>query len=514
MKKTDSENLYATLKLEYNIICYVDIAELLSSHKKIFEFFESYKKSVFAPEERLILYSSEYLNQALLDHIQRSASKIDISNFFVLICNNYDISERLKVSNEKYGYDDVQIRSLVVNLEKTKTLNTNKIFNFDTMCPFPFSMATISTDNSVAPCCKFCGTLGNLNKTNLLDIFYGEKINLIRDKMKNGEKPDECKVCWDNENSGTTSFRKLGLLKYEKSLDREWLDDIKIRDLTISPSIVCNFKCRICSHHYSSSIATEKIKNSNSESEIAKIKDILKSNLSDNKQNKIVEALDYVSESVEFLHIMGGEPFMYPYLESTLDTLIKSGYAKKISLEFNSNGSIFPEKLIDKFKKFKSVEILFSIDDIGKRFEIQRGAIWEEVFSNIQKFKNLDDNNIKIKIAITVNIQNLLYLDQISDFFSGNGMDILWWYLEEPYYYCIDNINEKTQRRVIEKYLHHPDKELRKIAERVKSNSPMENKEFLDQCKKYDNMRNQDFFYYHQEIIDLMTSNRNDDVVD
>jgi len=503
------QNLYS----RYDVICFVDIAELVTSHKKIFETLDKHRKDAFSPDEKIILYSSEYLNQTLLDHIQRAAAKIDISNFFILICNNQDISEKLKLSNEKYGYDDTQIQSETINLDETKKVSTKNIFKFDTMCAFPFSMAMIGQSNTMRPCCKFDGSIGNLDKDDFLASFYGDRINAIRNEMKHGKRPVECNTCWENEDSGTTSFRQLGLLKYEKSLDYGWLDDTKIRDLTISPSNICNFKCRICDHYSSSAIATEKIKNSDSEKEIKKIKDILKYKLSDNKKNKILNILDQSAETIEFLHILGGEPFLYPHLEETLDTLIEKGYAKNIALEFNSNGSVFPEHLINKFNKFKSVEILLSIDDIGKRFEIQRGDSWATIYKNIQKFVNMNYNNISIKMAVTVNIQNLMYLDEIYRFFNSIEIDIIWWYLEHPYHYCIDNINKKTQTKVIEKYSQHPEKELRNIAERVKSNTPVLNNKFLEECKKYDTIRNQSFFKYHKEIVDLMAENQFDDQI-
>lgn len=491
--------------LKYNIIYYSDIADILTSHKKIFKVFEKCRKDVFEPNDRIILYSSELLDQTVLDHIQRAAAKIDISNFFILIYNNQDISEKLKLSNKKYGYDNTKIQNEIINFSETKKISSEKIFNFDTMCPFPFSMASIDQKNDMRPCCKFNGSVGNLDEHDFLSLFFGDKFNLIREKMKNGIQPIECKTCWDNERAGTTSFRQLGLLKYEKLLDNEWLDSIKVRDLTISPSNICNFKCRICNYHSSSAIASEKIKNSASEKEINEVKNILKKYSSDNRKNKIFEALEKTSYSIEFLHILGGEPFMYPHLEKSLDILIKNNHAKNITLEFNSNGSIFPEHLIHKFNEFKSVEILLSIDDIGERFEIQRGGSWEKIVDNIKKFNTIKSDRLTVKAAITVNIQNLIYLDKIYDFFRNIGIDLLWWYLENPYYYCIDNINEKTQNKIIEKYSQHPEKELRNIAERVKSNNPVQNKKFLEECKRYDIIRNQNFSFYHKEIIDLMT---------
>jgi len=510
--KTSCNNLKEKLALQYDIVFYDDIANLIVSHKKIFETFKQIKKPAYEPTEKIILYSSQYLDQIVLDHITRAAAKIDVSNFFILICNPYNISEKLLESNKKYGYDNSCIQSMIINLENTNQIYTDVLYSFDSMCPAPFSQVSVRTDGRISPCCKFNKNLKTSDDESLLSVFYNKNFSEVREKMKKGMKLPECRECWQTENSGTVSLRKHYLDKLEGKMDYSWLDDIKIRDLTISPSNICNFKCRICHYKQSSSMATERINNSNSKKEIGEIKKYLKDVSINNNKSYIFDSVASIGDSLEYLHILGGEPLMHPQLQKIIDMVINKSCANNISLEFNTNGSIFPNNLIEKFKKFKFVEILLSIDDIGKRFEIQRGGDWDAIKQNLTKFSKIRTNNIKVRPVVTVNIQNLMYLDEIYVFFKNYDMDILWMYLDRPWYYCIDYINQETQNAVIKKYAQHEVKELQNIAQRVMSNEPIDNVEFLKACSNYDTIRNQNFKNTHTEIFKLMSSNLDDNI--
>jgi sulfatase maturation enzyme AslB (radical SAM superfamily) len=188
-----------------------------------------------------------------------------------------------------------------------------------------------------------------------------------------------------------------------------------------------------------------------------------------------------------------------------LDLIIERDVAKNIQLEFNTNSSIYPAAIINKLKKFKRVEILLSIDDIEKRFEIQRGSRWDDICKNLELFKNLKSSTVDVKAAITVNIQNVLYLDQLVEFFENLNFDIVWWYLEDPKYLSIHNTTKKVKNLIYQKYHSHTNPELRNIATGVQSSIPVSGKEFLDYTLKLDHRRGQDFKLWHSEIFNAMS---------
>ena len=218
--------------------------------------------------------------------------------------------------------------------------------------------------------------------------------------------------------------------------------------------------------------------------------------------NNVISAID----STEIIHIMGGEPFLWPLLPTFLDTIIDRGQAQKINLEFTSNASIFPANLLPRLQKFKSIEILLSIDDIDQRFEIQRGGKWSEIVNNLKLYDSIQTSIIKIKVAPTVNIQNVLYLDNLLNFLDQFKFDVVWLYLEHPPYLSIDNITNCAKQAIYKKYRDHPIAELKSIAQRVLKSSPVSGDKFLQYIDKIDNRRKQKFEITHKEIVDAMSS--------
>jgi radical SAM protein with 4Fe4S-binding SPASM domain len=253
-------NLKSQLSLQLNLICFEDLANVKQKHRAIFDLFKLHRKDRFQDNDRLVLYSAYEPEQEFLNHIQRAAARIDISNFFILIVCPFDITEKLHNSNQKFGYDSSVIQSMIYELEETEISSISNFHQIDSICPFPFGQVNVDANGEVTPCCKFQGRLGNLQDSSLSDIFDGDFAKSIRSRMMSGQKIKECSTCWHNETAGTTSFRQLALYKLGDIFDQEWLDDPKIRDISWSPTSICNFTCRICSFRASTSIATEEIK--------------------------------------------------------------------------------------------------------------------------------------------------------------------------------------------------------------------------------------------------------------
>ena len=131
---------------------------------------------------------------------------------------------------------------------------------------------------------------------------------------------------------------------------------------------------------------------------------------------------------------------------------------------------------------------------------------WVDIYKNLELFKNLKSSTVDVKAAITVNIQNVLYLDQLVEFFQNLNFGIVWWYLEDPEYLSIHNTTKKVKNLIYQKYHAHADPELRSIATGVQSSSPVSGKEFLEYTLKLDGRRGQNFKLYHSEIFNAMSN--------
>lgn len=493
------------LENKYDIICFVDLADIVHKHGEIFRLFKLYYQKEYTNNQRLIFYSSSTnIDQNIFNHLQYAAARIDISNFFILICTPQDISNQLILANQLYGYDDSVIGCFSVALESTKEINSIGIYSRESMCPLPFGMISIDPKETASVCCKINQKI-KINGQELPEVFQNQQILNLREKIKIGKRAPECRACWNIEDRGGTSARLHALSKYRDVCDLEWVDDPKIRAIDISNSSLCNFKCRICNSDYSSQWALENLKYSDSAQEKLKIRESLKNDSKSSLHDQLNKhGLKRISKNLLNLHILGGEPFMLPGLDDLMDDLIANGHANHIELDINTNGSIWPEKIIDRLQYFKKSEILLSIDNLGPRFEIERGGSWSDVENNIRKFSLINSERIKVTLAVTINIQNLLYLDELIQFAKKMDLEILWWYLEVPSLLAIDRTTQTTKKLVYQKYHDHPNDELVKIANRMLKTAPDDGIKFLDYMAQLDQRRGQRFDQTHREIFHAM----------
>lgn len=498
------EALDKRLRSEYDLVCFEDMADVLAYHSTLFRLMTSLFRDRYEDNERLVFYTAEEPTQLQIDHIQRAAARTDISNFFILLVCPFDLTQKIENSNRKFGHDGSLIQSLMISLENTKPFGPSRLVPTDSLCALPFVQTNISTDGKVNPCCKFNSTIGDLRLATLDQIWRDSKLELVRQDMREGKRSPSCSVCWQNEDAGTTSYRQLAWHKYGAALDHGWLDDVQIRDVTWAPTSLCNFACRICSPEFSTKIATEEIKFAQTAQTVKEIKNIISMTNDPGVQDTVFSSLDEMAH-LKHLHVLGGEPFLWPGLSKLIDTLVLNDTSHEINLEINTNCSVYPEDKIQRIlENFNAVQILMSIDNIGMRFEIERGGQWQHILKNMEKFARLRSTKCEIQLAVTINLQNLLYLDDMIQLAESMSVPILWWYLEDPDFLCIDRATESLKKKVVDRYHNHADQELRLLARRVAHSSGSNGQEFLSWCHKMDIRRGQRFADSHAEVYAAM----------
>jgi hypothetical protein len=193
-----------------------------------------------------------------------------------------------------------------------------------------------------------------------------------------------------------------------------------------------------------------------------------------------------------------------------LQTLIDQDVAGDIEIHYNTNGTHYPKNASDIWKHFKLVEIAFSIDDVGDRFEYQRkNAEWELVNANIQKFKELKQElgNIVLQCCSTVNVFNVFYLEELSEWIDKQEFDFVYWnMLHEIAYNNIANLPKRTKIKVTERLglvnLDNPHKkEFDKIITFMNQGTDFnDGKDLLKSILKFDNMRNENLSDHHLEL--------------
>lgn len=492
-----SEQLRNLLDSKFNVLCFVDLAEINQSISAIYKIFHTYHKEEFAANERLVFYSEHAPSRGLITHIQQAADLIDISRCYIMICCPNNLNN-LFLDNTKF---DIEYYPATV---KSNPLLPDSISMSSTMCPYPWSNLAIMNRGRIKPCCVSSDVIGHVTNDKLEDVFNNAFMNNLRNELLEGKKPAGCSHCWDLESHNIESNRQWKLKYSEKELYAQWLTEPQLRSIDFRPGNVCNFKCRICGPTFSSLIAAEQL---SATTDLTKTVELKKINLDSkwfDEDDYFIDQLTELLPSIEFLDFYGGEPFLLKQLSKLLKIATENNDSSHIRLHFATNGSVFPNNLIPYFQKFKLVDLSISIDNIGEKFEFERGGSWQDVENNIELLKNETTVNFNIGIAPTVNIQNVLYLDELFDWADEKGHNVLLNFLDNPKHMNIDFMTDAAKQLVIKKYQNHHRHELQKIAHRVMNSSGSDGKAFVQYMQHLDKLRTQNFVNSHNEIAIAM----------
>jgi len=371
------------------------------------------------------------------------------------------------------------------------------------------------------PCCLIDDEIKRSDGTkytiddDILEVFNSDYMKSLRKSFLSDEKPDICKACWRLESSNIRSKRQIALDKYKDvigPMDTTDADTFRLLDLKLGN--ICNLKCRICGPYSSSQMALELIKQY--PKELQKSNEIYKMQQAGQwprKQKKFWNNLAPYLNKISFIEFTGGEPFM---IKEHFEFLQKLENKSEIEIHYNTNGTQYPDKYIDIWKDFKTVEIAFSIDDIGGRFEYQRkGAVWSEVQENIRKFKQLRDikSNIHLQCCSTINNYNAYYLPELSRWIDAQEFDNMHWnMLHYPDYLSVFNASVYYKALLGTKWHNEPCTEPHRqkfmsILQSMEENEPLDdhdNEKFIAHINKMDKLRGEKFSDCHGEIWDLL----------
>jgi MoaA/NifB/PqqE/SkfB family radical SAM enzyme len=330
-------------------------------------------------------------------------------------------------------------------------------------CILPWVSLEASPIGTVRPCCladdeivdsnsvKF-----NLKSANFKDIQNSEYMYQLRQEFLEGNKPATCRKCWNEEKSGRTSKRMhtLNRLKH-MGISSEWTQDAKpLMFLDLKLGNICNLKCRICGSWSSSQFATEEIAHLPSEEKKkSQAYAMLKAGAWPRENTQFWQQIDSVLNDIRYIEFTGGEPFMIAEHFEMLQGIVDRGIAHQVEIHYNTNGTMFPEQAEEIWKHFKTVEIAFSIDDVGERFEYQRtNASWEEVQRNIEKFfalKRYLPAIIQLQVCTTVNVFNVRYIDEVAKWNAGHAFNFVYWnMLHDTWYFSIATLPDLVKTEI------------------------------------------------------------------
>lgn len=246
----------------------------------------------------------------------------------------------------------------------------------------------------LSPCCI-------AKKVNLsqggIDFTNNSFLNKLRAENLNNIRSPECNSCWNLEDAGGESKRRVTLDQY---INNEIPTNTKATLYSIDYNTlpICNAKCVICSPKYSSTWAAA--------SGVS-----LKNITTDNYDH--LNGLDI--SNLKTLYFNGGEPLL---TDEHLIFLRKIKNLSVVDIMYNTNGSCYPnEEVINLWTKAKNVKLFFSIDAVGEQFEKIRTPLkWNIVSSNIKKIYT--NNIVETHCSFTLGRHNVYNLEETINWFT------------------------------------------------------------------------------------------------
>tara|TARA_B100001287_G_scaffold275967_1_gene285223 strand:- start:1577 stop:2881 length:1305 start_codon:yes stop_codon:yes gene_type:complete len=313
----------------------------------------------------------------------------------------------------------------------------------NTFCPIPWNFQAVQNNGTVRVCCQMNMTLSrgtlfkedgspyNAGTDDLKKARNAKLIKNVRKDMLEGKWPNECMRCKQEEESGLRSRRiyeneawNLNLHQAKEFTDADGtIDDEKYPlvyyDLRFGN--LCNLACRMCgpedSHTWYKDWA--KMYGTEWEDTHGKVK------LEKNKKGRwVTDAYDWHYstkfwnhiesnlKNIEHVYMAGGEPLMIERHYEFLQKCIDANVAKNIVIEYNTNLTNIPPKVLPLWEKFKNIRVGASIDGIGDVLEYQRyPAKWKAIEKNMKLLDSMPDN-ISAWIACTITNINVYHITE------------------------------------------------------------------------------------------------------
>lgn len=355
-------------------------------------------------------------------------------------------------------------------------------------CPLPWNSINLRNNGDVRICCNTnsytenrgilkdeSGNNLNVRENSFSEIRNAPLLKEVRLAMMNDQWHPECERCRVEEESDIVSRRQYENQSYPDLYDKaivETLEDGTIPEefpleyMDIRYGNFCNLKCRMCgptdSHMWIPDSYKTGVRSYKETDKVVRI--FLKDDkpsidydynwFADNEKFNS-EVLSHITE-IKKLYIVGGEPLYIQEHYQLLETLAASGHSSGIYLEYNTNMTTFPDKLIELWKSFRGVMVGASIDGYGKVLEYQRyPANWEILYKNLKKLNKLvaESNPIRYYenvegfqacawLAFTVTTINVLHVP-----------DFIRWKIEES---GLDNFGVSTKPVISHHMCHSP----------------------------------------------------------
>ena len=272
-------------------------------------------------------------------------------------------------------------------------------------------------------------------KTNPSAIHNTKTKKDLRQQMLNGERPSECKYCWDVEDLPTKQVSdrifKTNIYSDEAIQESTLTADanVNLKTLEVSFDSTCNFACSYCSPTFSTTWqnlskkhgAFENIQD-HSVFQYQSNSGLWDTEKTKKEENPYIKAFwewwPELTTSLQEIRITGGEPLMSDDVWKLIDTFNNLPVDNKMKLAINTNMGA-KDSIITRFVDVakgstgRRLNLFTSAEGVGTTAEFVRyGLDWQKWVTNCERFLELEPLSA-FTIMTTI---NALSYDSLPDF--------------------------------------------------------------------------------------------------
>ena len=366
------------------------------------------------------------------------------------------------------------------------------------------NLAIWSTNGGIGynPCSFYDGYFKQSDQIDITSAWNSEGRKKIIELVNQDQPIPGCHRCYRDEARGLVSRRQHAKESYETWHKNTDIELSGPQGLDYSVGNLCNLKCVICGPEnstlwipdYQKLYPTRNI-------------DIFKYQKKDQIE---ITSNDNLNNIVNLHFHGGGEPLLSDVHVNLLKKIKNIKGLSQVRVFYNTNGTItVSDEVLKLWEECKLIELYFSIDDLGSRFEYQRpGKSFKIIEENLQwYYKNMPHNHM-FNINTVWSYLNLYYLDQLTDWHNTNlktnryGDPVKLILQTAIGTTQIQHVSKSVQDLLLGKFQNYPN--LTTIAKSL-TVSDQSHSQFLQWIDKIDHIRNQKFSHVSPEWAKLLS---------
>lgn len=514
----DAKTLVVSQLSDTYDIVYVNTLEYFFSHPINFLYRQllPFQATEFETNQRIVIIDNlpdAGYKKHFYTYLQKIVHYLDITNCFVMVVTADAATDQYLSQAKVYTKDATDIQVHYTSLPLVKITNPVNFNIPDTVCVLPWISLEITGQGQVRPCCLYALDAERkvITEFPLETVINDGGQSQLRKDFLLGRRPKHCTACWKDEDNHKASKRMRDQYVYRQ----QWFDvdfnnvhDANLVSLDIKLKNTCNLSCRICNPILSSKWQSEVNQNPESYPQWSQIK-IQKQEATDSTYTSLWTSIEKIGNNLKYITFSGGEPLLDKSHSKMLQYFIDKGLSAQISLHYNTNGTVYADNLIELWKQFKSVELTFSIDNTGTKFEYERyGSTWSDVVENMSRYKQLS-TDIICNVFATVSAMNILDGYELYKFCKHMHLPLVFNTLTLPEELNIRNFTDVQKFHITKHIQDINDTEFLLLFEPIlnimnSQHSAVKITEMINYLTVTDKIRNQNFTNVYPELVNIL----------